>query len=96
MKQLLHKDNIATGIITTLISEILCAAMVCIVLLIMGTPFTEHARWFAISFVPPLLLLRHYAKTKDYPTTLKSVISTFFITFVAYMWIMMKYKFITF
>ena len=96
MKKLLHRDSIAAGIIATLASELLCAALVWIVITIIRVPITENARWFAIAFVPPLLLLRYYAKIQDYPTTLKAVITTFFVTFIAFMWVMLKYKYISF
>lgn len=96
MKKILHKDSIALGIVATLLSELLCALVVLAVILLTHTPITESARWFAITFVPPLLLLRYYAKIQDYPTTLKTVITTFFVTFVAFMWFMMRYKYISF
>ena len=96
MKKLLHRDSIAAGIIATLASELLCAALVWIVITIIRAPITENARWFAVAFVPPLLLLRYYAKIQDYPTTLKAVITTFFVTFIAFMWVMLKYKYISF
>jgi RsiW-degrading membrane proteinase PrsW (M82 family) len=96
MKKILHKDSIALGIVATLLSELLCALVVLVVILLTHTPITESARWFAIAFVPPLLLLRYYAKIQDYPTTLKTVITTFFVTFVAFMWFMMRYKYILF
>ena len=54
------------------------------------------AAFFAVAFVPPALLLRYYAHAKDYPTTLKAVITTFFVTVVLFMWAMLRYKFITF
>ena len=62
----------------------------------MQVSLADGARWFAVAFVPPLLLLRYYAKIQDYPMTLKSVITTFFITFVIFMWIIMKYRYISF
>jgi RsiW-degrading membrane proteinase PrsW (M82 family) len=96
MKELLHKDSIILGIVATLVSELLCAALVWIVIAILQVPFAENARWFAIAFVPPLLLLRYYAKVQDYPTTLKAVITTFFVTFVIFMWVMLKYRYISF
>ena len=96
MKELLHKDSITVGIVATLLSELICAALVWIVIAILQVPPAENARWFAIAFVPPLLLLRYYAKIQDYPTTLKTVISTFFVSFVIFMWVMMKYKYISF
>jgi hypothetical protein len=96
MKKLLHTNSVAIGIVATLILEILSAAIVWLVLVLLHQPIAENARWFVICFVPPLLLLRYYAKIKDYPTTLKSVITAFFVTFVIFMWVMLKYKYITF
>lgn len=96
MKKLLHKDSIALGVVTTLLSELLCALLVLVVIIILQIPIAEGARWFAIAFVPPLLLLRYYAKILEYPMTLKAVITTFFVTFVIFMWIIMKYRYISF
>lgn len=96
MKKLLHKDSIALGVVATLLSELLCALLVLVVIIILQIPIAEGARWFAIAFVPPLLLLRYYAKILEYPMTLKAVITTFFVTFVIFMWIIMKYRYISF
>lgn len=96
MKKLLHKDSFALGVVATLLSELLCALLVLVVIVILQVPIAEGARWFAIAFVPPLLLLRYYAKVQDYPMTLKAAITTFFITFVIFMWIIMKHRYISF
>ena len=96
MKKLLHKDSIALGVVATLLSELLCALLVLVVIIILQVPIAEGARWFAIAFVPPLLLLRYYAKILEYPMTLKAVITTFFVTFVIFIWIIMKYRYISF
>ncbi len=74
----------------------MCAALVVLVILVTRSTFAEGARWFAAAFVPPLLLLRYYAKTREHPVTLKTVIITFFVTFVAFMWVILKYKYISF
>lgn len=91
----LEKNSFIFGCIATLVSEVLCAILIWIILLLIGMPVTEHLRWFAAAFVPPILLLRHYAKEKDYPDTLKSVIVTFFITFIAFMFFLLKNHYIT-
>jgi len=96
MNKLLNKDSLALGVVATLLSELLCAAVVWLVLIIIGYPVAEHLRFFAAAFVPPALLLRYYAHLKTFPTTLKAVIVTFFVTVVLFMWAMLKYKFITF
>lgn len=95
MKKYLDKDSAILGVVATLVSTLLCAGLLWLVLVILRLPMSEHARWFAVAFVPSLLLLRYYAKEKVYPTTLKAVISTFFVTFVLFMWFMLKYKYIT-
>lgn len=95
MKKILNRNNPAIGVVATVASELLCAALLWVVLLIAGMPVTEHLRWFAVAFVPPLLLLRYYAKEQEYPATLKAVIITFFVTFVLFMWYMLRHRYIT-
>lgn len=96
MKKILNKSSATLGVIAAVVSELLCAALLWVALLIAGVPATEHLRWFAVAFVPPLLLLRYYAKVQEYPVTLKAVIVTFFVTFVLFMWYMLKHRYITF
>lgn len=95
MRKLLNKDSILFGVVATVVSELLCALVVWLVLLLLGYPLRDYARFFAAAFIPPVLLLRHYAVGKAYPATLRAVISTLFVTVVAFMWAMLKYKFIT-
>jgi RsiW-degrading membrane proteinase PrsW (M82 family) len=96
MKNLLHNNNYLTGVIGVVVSELLCALLVYLVLLIFNLPLAENARWFALAFIPPILLLRYYAKNQDYPDTLKAVITTVFVTAIAYFWFMLKNHYITF
>lgn len=96
MKKLLDKDSILWGVIVCLASEALCALLLMGIMLIGHLPLETHVRWLAACFVPPLLLLRYYAHGKAYPATLKAVIITFFVTFVAFMWYVLKYRYITF
>ena len=96
MNKLLNRDSLLLGILATLVSEALCALLVWLVLLLLGYPVSAYVRWFAAAFVPPALLLRHYAVSKDYPTTLRAVIITLFVTVVVFMWYLLKFKHITF
>ncbi|MCQ2260170.1 MAG: hypothetical protein MJZ77_02130 [Bacteroidales bacterium] len=96
MKKLLNRNSILAGVVLCLLAELLCAALLWLVLLLLGIPAADHLRWFAVAFLPPLLLLRYYAKCQSYPDTLKAVITTFFVTFVLFMWYMLKYRYITF
>lgn len=96
MKNLLHNNNYLTGVIGVVVSELLCALLVYLVLLIFNLPLAENTRWFALALIPPILLLRYYAKIQDYPDTLKAVITTVFVTAIAYFWFMLKNHYITF
>ena len=96
MKKLLLHNSIAAGLIAGLGSELLCAALLWAILALAGLPVETHVRWFAIAFVPPVLLLRFYAKAQECPVTLKTVIVTFFVTFVGFVWFLLKYKYVTF
>lgn len=96
MKNLLHNNNYLTGVIGVVVSELLCTLLVYLVLLIFNLPLAENARWFALALIPPILLLRYYAKIQDYPDTLKAVITTVFVTAIAYFWFMLKNHYITF
>ena len=96
MKKLLNKNSITLGVVATLLSELLCALLLWLILLAIGLPIAEHVKWFAIALAPPALLLRYYAHEKDYPLTLRAVITTFFVTVVLFMWFLLKYKYVTF
>lgn len=96
MKKLLDKNSYLAGALWTLGTEAVSVALVWFVLSVAGWDIEAHIRWFAVAFVPPLLLLRHYAHQKEYPLTLKAVIVTFFVTFVAFIWFMLKNHYIIF
>lgn len=96
MKKLLNNNSTATGILVVIISELVCVVIVFLVLRLLQLPTAENARWFALALVPPILLLRYYAKEQDYPNTLKAVITTLFFTAIAYFWFMLKNHYITF
>ncbi len=96
MKNLLHHNSYLTGILGVIVTELLCAALVFLVLLLLHLPLADYARWFAVALVPPILLLRHYAKEQDYPDTLKAVVTTLFVTAIALFWFMLKNHYITF
>ncbi|MCQ2274334.1 MAG: hypothetical protein MJZ86_06020 [Bacteroidales bacterium] len=96
MKKFLLRNNPTFGVVLVVALEIICAALLALGLVACGVSITEHLRWFAAIFVAPLLLLRYYAKEKSCPLTLKAVVTTLFITFVIFMWYLLKYRYITF
>ncbi|MCQ2295172.1 MAG: hypothetical protein MJZ67_05915 [Bacteroidales bacterium] len=95
MKQLFFRNSITLGILLVVFSELVAALLLWVGLLIAGIPVVDHVRWFAIAFVPPILLLRYYAKVQEYPLTLRAIICSVFVTFVAFIWFMVKYHYIT-
>lgn len=96
MKKLLNRNSIAFGVLVVLGLEALVGVLLWLGLMVFGQPVQDHLRWFAVAFVAPLMLLRYYAKEKLYPDTLKAVVTTLFVTFVLFMWYLLKYKYITF
>lgn len=88
------QDKISVGIVAMLLTGLVPAAILYVVLLIMGIPAIEKIRWFGGAFIPMILVLRHYAKLQQYPTTLKTCIIMFFITFVAFMAYLLSNKII--
>jgi hypothetical protein len=90
IKKFLSQDTITVGIVSAVVSEALCALLLWVGLLIAGQSVTSHLRWFAVCIVPPLLLLRHFAKRSRQLTATKSVIIVIFVSFVIFMWVLHK------
>lgn len=88
MKQLFHHDTIPTGLTIGLGSEILTALLLWIALRIADEPASIHVAWFGICFIPPILLLRHYAKGKRHPRITKTLAVVLFITFIVFLWLL--------
>lgn len=96
MKKFLNHDSITFGVLIVLVTELITAGLLLLGLVVFASPVEEHLRWFAVAFLPAILMLRYYAKIKECPTTLKSAVSTLFVTFVIFMWYLLKYRYITF
>lgn len=85
-----HRNSLLTGIVAELGSQLLFAVLLYVVLIIVGESPAQHLRWFGGAFIPGLLVLRYYAKKKDYLLTTKTCITTFFITFIAFIFLIFK------
>lgn len=96
MKNLIDRNSLLFGVVATLVVELLCALVLWGALSVAGVSAIDHLRWFAVAFVPAVLLLRYYAKRQDCPLTLKSVICTFFVTVVAFFWVLLKWHYVSF
>lgn len=92
MLDFFKRDGYVQGLLIALFSEVLTAILVLLALHIWKQPVEDSLRWFALCFVPPLLLLRYFAKHKAYPLVTKSVIVVLFVTFVIFMYLMFKFN----
>lgn len=88
--KIFNTDKISTGVMLTLGLEALSALLLWAVLAILGEPMGGHIRLMAVCFVAPILLLRFYAKKKGNPAVTKSIIVTLFLTFVVFMFVVIK------
>lgn len=84
------KNNILIGIIIILGSELAVGMLLWLGLSIAGEAASAHLRWFGACFLAPLFLLRWLAKKQDYVTALKAAITSFFISFIAFMAVLLK------
>lgn len=92
IKRFFHQDSIAVGIIATLGSELIGIGIIIAVMAIAHLSIMEHLQWFAVAFIPTLFVMRHYMKLKEYLVTTKSIIITIFITFIAFMFFMLRHN----
>lgn len=90
MKEFFHQDKVIVGIIAGLGSELLLALLLTIGLVIAGEVPIDHIRWYASVFVAPLLLLRYYSKQKSWLRVTRTLIVVLFVTFVAFMFYLLK------
>ena len=73
------------GLVAGLGSELLFCLLLAAGLLVTGQGLLDHIRWFGGMFIPILLILRAYAKSRQHLTVTKTLIVVFFVTFVAFM-----------
>ena len=91
MRKFLSQNTLLVGVTVTLASEALAAALVWLVLALLGQPVAGSVRWFALCFVPPALILRHYAKRRSQSLATRGTTATLFVTFIAFMWLFVKH-----
>lgn len=94
LEKFFHRNSITTGIVAEIGSQILFALILFVILVIVGEQPTEHIRWFGGAFIPGLLVVRYYAKKKEYLLTTKTVITSFFVTFILFVFILFKFHLI--
>lgn len=90
MKRFFTQDKISVGLVAGLGSELLFCLLLAAGLLLAGEGIADHIRWFGGMFIPILLILRAYAKSRQYLTVTKTLIIIFFVTFVAFMFYLLS------
>ena len=96
MKKFFSQDSIISALTAGLGSMLLYCLLLWIGLKVAGEPVSNHVRWFGGAFIPLILVLRAYSKSKRHLVATKTIIILFFITFVAFMAYLLASHTITF
>ena len=85
MKKLFQQNKVYVGVLAELLSVVVSAVLLFVVLTLLHIPPMTRIRWFAGIFIPGVLVVRAYARKKDFPKATKASVVTFFVCFVAFM-----------
>ncbi|MBO4752865.1 MAG: hypothetical protein J5526_09030 [Bacteroidales bacterium] len=85
MKKLFQQNKVYVGILAELLSVVVPALLLFVVLTVFGISPMSRIRWFAGVFILGILVVRAYAKKKDFPKATKASAVTFFVCFIAFM-----------
>lgn len=95
MKKFFEQNKVIVGIVAGVGSMLGFVIALTIGLMIAGEPIGAHIRWYGGMFIPLLLVLRHYAKHREQLMVTRTLIIILFITFLAFMFYMLKSQTIT-
>ena len=84
------KDRWSTGVWAVVATELPVLLLWWLVLRIVVLPLSDNLRWLALAFIPPVLLLRNWAKKQQMPTATKGAIVTLFATFILFIVIYLR------
>ena len=90
MKRFFSQDKILVGLVAGLGCELLFCLLLAAGLLLAGESIADHIRWFGGMFIPSILILRAYAKTKQHPIVTKTLATILFVTFVAFIFYLLN------
>ena len=96
MKKFFSQDKAIVGLVAGLGSELGLIIALTIGLLIAGEAIGDHLRWYGGMFIPLILVLRHYAKGQAHLRVVKTLIVVFFVTFLAFIFYMLRSRTIVF
>ncbi|MCR4811294.1 MAG: hypothetical protein K5867_01705 [Bacteroidales bacterium] len=85
MKKLFQQNSVYIGILAELLSIVVPAVLLYVVLLLLNITPMSRIRWFAGVFIPGILVVRAYAKKKEFPKATKASVVTFFVCFIGFM-----------
>ena len=68
-----------------LLSIVVPAVLLYVVLLLLNITPMSRIRWFAGVFIPGILVVRAYAKKKEFPKATKASVVTFLVCFIGFM-----------
>ena len=82
----MKKDSFLFGVLVSVASIVLTAAIVAGIMLACGipAPFDGKLKNFLLAFVPAILLLRYYTKNLQFMKTAKAIAVVLFVTLTAY------------
>ena len=85
MKKLFQQNSVYIGILAELLSIVVPAVLLYVVLLLLNITPMSRIRWFAGVFIPGILVVRAYAKKKEFPKATQASVVTFFVCFIGFM-----------
>lgn len=85
MKTFFKQNTVYVGILAEVLSVVVPAVLLFVVLTALGIPPLSRIRWFAGVFIPGILVVRAYARKKDFPKATKASAVTFFFCFIAFL-----------
>ena len=80
----MKKDSFLFGVLVSVASIALTAAIVIAVFFAFGIPPVNNLKYFLVAFVPAIVLLRYYTKNLQFMKTAKAIAVVLFVTLTAY------------
>ena len=90
------KVTILSGILLSLGSEVAVALLLSLGLILAHQPIELHISWYAACYLPPILLLRHFARTQQHPVITKTIATLLFLTFIPFMYFLISHHILNF
>ena len=84
MDNLFKQNKVFIGIFAEILSLALPAALLSVALVMFGISPLSRIRWFAGIFIPGILVVRFYARKKEFPKATKASVVSLFVCFVAF------------